>query len=241
MSISIESRGLSRLQSQINALRLTPYERQHVNRAMGRRIASYSKKRIQTQTDLDGAAFSPRKKPDKGRGVGKKKGKGKMLKGLKSRMKVISSADNSIVTWSGGKVAWKHQHGWSETMTARQLRGRYMEERARKTREVFGETPGMATSGQARALLAVGYRIPRNRSEHGNTPRPSKAWIMDNLTNHQAGKILRLMRYARDGGMKHSWQIRLPKRAFLGATANQQREMLDYLDEQVKGRLSRRS
>lgn len=225
MSLSLEIRGLSRLQHQINALRLSPHARMQVNRAMGRRVATYSKQRITQQQTLSGTAFTPRKA----------RGKGKMLKGLKSRMKVLTSTDSSRVTWSGGKVAWKHQHGWTETMTARKLA-----ERERKHNPSEEASSGnMASRSQAKALLKLGYKIPRNRAKRGSN-RPSQGWIMTNLTKDQAGKLIRLLGFLHDNGFGSSWNINLPARTFLGATDDQEAKLLEYLNEQVLGRLNRR-
>ena len=221
MSISLEIRGLSRLQHQINALRLSPFERMQVNRAMGRRVATYSKQRITQQQTLSGASFAPRKR----------RGKGKMLRGLKSRMKVQTTGENSVVRWSGGKVAYKHQYGWTETMTARKLAER--ERKENPTEE--SSTGNGATRSQAKALLAAGYRIPRRQKRGGS--RPSQGWIIKNLSKKQAGKIIRILR---DKASQQQWEMKLPARDFLGATDSQQAELLDYLTEQITGRLSRR-
>lgn len=241
MALSIDIRGGLRLRNQLNALRLTPTERMQINRAMGRKVASYSKKRIQTQTDLDGAAFAARKrKPIKSRlasgGISSGKNS-KMLAGLKTRMKVYTNPDNSTVTWSGGKVAYKQQYGCSQTMTAKKLAAR---KKKQNDASELKETPSGATVGQALALLAAGYRIPRHRSIKGNSPRPSKRWIVENLTYKQAGKILRLMRFVRGHGSKRSWTVKLPSRSFLGTTAQQEQALLEYLDNQITDRINKR-
>lgn len=221
MSISLEIRGINRLQAQISRIRLSPYERMHVNRAMGRKVSTFSKQRISLQKTLFGAAFAPRKK----------RGKGKMLKGLRSRMKVQTAVTGSVVTWSGGKVAYKHQHGWTESMTARKLAAR------ERTENPGDESSagGMATKSQARALLAAGYRIPRHQNG-GNSRRPNQGWITSHLSKKQAGKILRILR----GASPQQWEIKLPSREFLGANRMQQTELRDYLSEQIVGRLARR-
>jgi phage virion morphogenesis protein len=218
----MEVRGLSRLEHQIIALRLSPYEKKQVNRAMGRRVATYSKQRIQAQQTVSGAAFTRRKQ----------RGKGKMLKGLKSRMKVFTNPENSTVTWSGGKVAWKHQYGWTDTMTARKMLDRERKQDA----AAEASMGGMASKAQAKALLAAGYRIPHHYRDKGGS-RPSQRWIITNLSKKQAGKIIRILRNERS---QQQWAIRLPARDFLGATPTQHAKLMDYLSDQILEQINKR-
>lgn len=211
--------GNTRLRDQLNYLRLTRYERMHVNRALGRRVMSNSKKRMTKQTDLKGRKWEGRK-------TGKKT---KMLRGLKKSMRVNRTADGATVRFVSGKVAYKHQHGWTETMTAKKLAEREKQRDPDEERS----SGGMATRSQAKALLLLGYKR-RNGKRY---TKPTIMWIVNNLPMKQAGLLIRILK---DEPSKQDWTIKTPQRSFLGVSEREQGELVEYLAEQITGRLNRR-
>lgn len=72
----------------------------------------------------------------------------------------------------------------------------------------------MATRAQAKALKEEGFRVFARRlnpqAPIGKLRKPTQKWICDNLSNEQAGAILRQMR----GEPKASWETKLPARPF---------------------------
>ncbi|CAE6928953.1 hypothetical protein ACOMICROBIO_GDFFDHBD_02471 [Vibrio sp. B1REV9] len=73
---------------------------------------------------------------------------------------------------------------------------------------------GGATKAQAKALREEGFKVFARRlnpkAPVGKLRKPTQKWIRDNLTQEQAGLILRVMR----GAPKESWETELPARPF---------------------------
>ncbi|KLP41776.1 hypothetical protein [Enterobacter ludwigii] len=83
-----------------------------------------------------------------------------------------------------------------------------------------GSASKMCTKQQARKLRKLGYKRPNGE---GGYTRANMAWMQENLSWRQAGLIIRKL----DGSTsKKSWQIRVPGREFLGARAQQLKEMI---------------
>lgn len=209
LNITSELRGRTRLQTQLNHLKLPPSKRFTLNRRLIKKVAKHSKRRITQQRELDGSPFEPRKK----------RGRKKMLRGLRRRMRVRANPRNARATWMGGKVAYKHQHGYQYSMTARKLAER---ERRRNPSEERSRAGG-ASRSQAKALLAEGYVIPRTWQRSSRSRRrPTVKWITENLTMDQAGWLIRLLR---NEPPKQSWKMELPARPFLGVNTTELREL----------------
>ena len=213
--ISGELKGLNRLQAQLRALRLSPQERKQLHHALAKKARMFSAKRVTTQSDLDHIAFAKRKRRRK---------RGKMLSGLKKRMKVLGNPALGKVFWqTDGKLAYKHQHGYRETVTARKFAER---ERKQKPDEEASHG-GKATKAQAVALIKAGYLIPKHRKSRGSR-RPTQRWIIQNLIKDQAAKLLRIQR-----GVKARWTTTLPRRAFLGVNRLENEVLIDYIFEKM--------
>lgn len=184
--ITIQLLNSDRLLKKIAALQLNPAQRMQLNRRLGETVAQFSRDRISQQRTVNGSRFVPRKR-----------GKGAMLLGLRDRMQVVPSGSESKVSWRGGRVAYAHQYGFTETMTAKRLQ----EQERRFTRASVSQS-------QAVALLQSGYKRP-------DGTRPSTGWIRANLSSRQAGVMIRALR----GAKKQSWSVSVPARPFLGVNA----------------------
>ena len=195
------------INKQLKALRLPAGKRRTINRALSRRVMSYSRKRIREQRDLDGRAWKDRKS-----------GRGKMLKGLSRRMKAQANSDVGKIRFASGKVAAKHQHGHTEKFDADKI--------AERTASVNTDTKA-ATRSQAKRLKSLGYKRRRGK----RYSRPTQAWIMKNMTMSQAGAIIRVMN---GGGSADSWEVVLPARSFLGVTDTEDKLLLDLLVQKLK-------
>jgi 5-methylcytosine-specific restriction endonuclease McrA len=198
MSLTISISGATNLQRQLQALCLSRADRLRYHRYLGREAVKLIKRRLRQQRDLAGRSFAPRAK-----------GKGKLLRRIMRQVQITVNHNQATVGWGirrTGQIARAQQEGISETVTARALQARNNQGDA-----------GQATRSQARALLNAGYRKP-----HGG--RVSQRWIMDHMTQKQAGLILHLLRDEPDG-RKGQWTIDLPARSFLGLTLEERRQV----------------
>lgn len=194
---AVEVAGLSDVQSTLNGLASDDTKRRILTR-LAKEIGNNSKKRVRSQTDLSGTAWTPRKD-------GKRK---KMLVKTGQSIKTVSvSNSEAVIGFSNpvvARIAAKHQYAISQTVTTAQLR---------RKREVSAEFAARhATTKQAKALLDAGFKV---RKPRGGFKTPTKKWITENLTIQQAGLILADLRGRTPAD---SWVIPTPKRDFLGIT-----------------------
>jgi hypothetical protein len=131
------------------------------------------------------------------------------------------SADAGTLGWRNGLmgyIAGQHQGGRTERRTAAQMR------RWSKT------DPSSACSArQAKRLRQLGFKVRQaGRKALG---RPSLAWIRAHINYGQAGTLIRQLRGDPNGAAQ--WDIRLPKRAFLGAADQDIRKMLAQVLDQT--------
>ncbi len=204
--LKISNNPSSALQ-QLELLKLKPLKRRRILRSVGRRARQQSRDRIKQQRGLDGSNW-------KSRSDGKKK---QMLRKLSKYMQVHTTVNNVSLQFSNnhyGQAAKAHQHGITETKTAKQLQQRY-------------GTPNYkapATRLQAKKLREAGYKI---RTENGKGwKRPSIKWIVANLTQGKAGTITKLLT---DVKSKKQWQVELPERSFLGQSPDEQKELTNFM------------
>lgn len=193
-----------RSKEQLAFLQLKPRKRSNILRGAIRAVRRGSKERITKQSDLAGKTWQARAN-------GKKK---KMLTKLKSRMKVYYRPNDAGVFFNKpitGKIARAHQEGVS--LDAGKPKGK-----AAQNKE------GPATRNLARALIAEGYKIPRGKGK--GSKRPSIKWITNNLSINQAGFLLRELK---GSSGKSTWKINLPARSFLGQTAAEQKEQMNFI------------
>ena len=180
--------------NELKLLLLTPQKRRRILRGAGRKVRRDSRQRIRGQKDLTGKTWQ-------GRSNGRKT---RMLKKLGKNVQVQTSPHAAKVTFGNqrlGKIARAHQHGISQEMTAAEAARKYgtPNEYAKASRE------------QAKALRAEGYKIRRNKGK--GWKKANLKWITNNLSQQQAGLILRTLR---DKQSKQRWTIPLPQRSFLG-------------------------
>jgi phage virion morphogenesis protein len=185
--------------NELKLLLLTPQKRRRIMRTAGRKVRRDSRKRIRGQKDLTGKTWQ-------GRSNGRKT---RMLKKLGKHVQVQTSPNAAKVTFGNkrlGQIARAHQDGISQEMTAEEAARKYgtAKEGAKATRE------------QAKALRLEGYKIRRNKGK--GWKKASLKWITTNLSQQQAGLILRTLR---DEQSKTRWTISLPERSFLGQSQSE--------------------
>lgn len=198
--------------------------RKRIFRTAARQVLRSARKRIDTQTDLDGNRFAPRADGSKEPTLkGKRGGK----PGIRKLLKILEATDTgATVGWENpffGNLAAKHQFGHSEPTRPRR----------RKKTQIDYSAP--ASRQQAVALIDAGYKVKRKGpGTKSGLKTPTIRWITENVTNGQAGLILRLLK-----GPKVSDGITtIPPRSFLGITAEDMAELRDLLESEARAALS---
>lgn len=211
--LKIELTGYLNSQQAIDALMLSPVKRKRILGQVSRKVRVNARKRLRSQTGLDGHAWATRKK----------KGP-RMMRNMSNRLETYYDADQGIVTLSNPVIAmtaYAHQEGVDEWMSARVMQKKYGTPDYNKP----------CTKKQAKALRDLGFRQRRK----GQKPKKlSLSEIQATMTAGQAGLIIRLMRKS---PRKTSWIIPLPARSFLGATEQEINDMVGTVfNETIKAK-----
>lgn len=213
--------GMLGLQAQLALLNLSPKLRRRLLTRVGKRIRTMSARRVRAQKKLDGSPFSPRKTSTKRRR--------KMLSGLiKSKYLdvVKASPDQATVGWKNnlmGYIAAEHQAGKTRRFTAAQ---------ARKANPISYDSE--CTTEQAKRLRRLGFKVRKaSEGKRGKARwlRPSVAWITENIKYGQAGVLIRELKSESAGPT--SWDIKLPKRDFLGADQSDIARLIKVVFDQI--------
>ena len=199
-TFDLDVRGLLGAEEQLALLNLPPQLRRRLLNNVSKRVRSMSRKRVREQQNLDGTPFAERK--------GSAKGKKKMEAGLAKLLQVTRvSSDEAELGWKNALTRWvaaQQHNGVSERRTAAQMR------RWNKV------PPGIAcTDKQAKRLRRLGFRVRKKGKKA--LARPSVAWIQEHVNYAKAGLLIRILddEKAESSGAQ-SWEIKLPKRQFLG-------------------------
>lgn len=221
--IVVDIIGLGDLRGQLKELKLSERKRKRILRKVAARVIRDSRKRVRTQTDLQGVAFKKRWK--------KRSDRRKMLSLLIKQVDVLSNNGMSAkIGWRrlSGYIAAKQQFGDSQTVTAKTVK------KELSKRQQAEEAPAKpATKRQAVELKSLGYRSP------GNRRKAAMSWVMNNLSVKQAGAIIRSMREKQGIAPKSTWHTVLPARSFLGATQAEIAQYIQEIFEDVNKEISR--
>lgn len=197
--------------NQIALLKLPSAKRIRILKTLGRYERALARKRIRTQTTVDGGQFEARANGKKGRML---KRLGKTLEPFVKNANRLELKHKAALT---GRIAALHQDGGSEQMSASRMA------------RIHGSPDYNApcSRSQAKALSAEGYKV---RKAKGNGyRRASLNEIMSTLSQGQAGVILRSMR---DKPNKQRWEIPVAARPFLGDSAdNVQRQLVSIIEQ----------
>ncbi|MHC6223490.1 phage virion morphogenesis protein [Pseudomonas sp. X10] len=195
-------RGMLGVREQLALLQLEPRLRRRLLNNVSKRVRTMSRQRIRSQQNLDGSPFAPRRNPEPGQK--------KMEAGLGKLIQVTSlTADEARLGWKNNLTSWvaaQQHNGATERRTAQQMR------RWNKVEE-----GAKATDKQAKRLRRLGFKV--RQAGKKRLTRPSVAWILEHVSYMQAGVLIRVLDEARgESTGADSWEIKLPKRQFLGAT-----------------------
>lgn len=215
-NLTVNVTGMLTLDRQLKLLQLSESKKRVLMFRVAKKVLLDSKKRVATQTDVDGSGFAARKK---------KRKKGKMESGLAKNLKVTyQSSTEARLGWGNGLMAYiaaKQQFGFSETMKPRDLAISDAKQAERNTKN-----NALVSRQQAVKLISLGYRKK-------NGQRPSIKWLTQNMHSGQAGLLIRLLR---GSAGKTSWQTKLPARSFLGTTDAEAKQHINLIfDSMLEG------
>lgn len=206
----LDNRQLSQLRSALAAADLPAKRRQRLLWRIAKLgIVVAAKRHQREQTAPDGTPWAPRKR-----------GKGKMLKGLPKLLAVREMPEiqgiriylkggnyrNGTKPIAAGLVGAVQQEGASITMKASQA-----------PRKPQDNQPALPR--QAKRLRALGYKMRQGK----RWVKPSSKKIRETLSRAQAGLVIRKLRAAPP---KRVWTIDLPGRAFLGVSNDEFNKIL---------------
>lgn len=213
-SVRLSVLGLLSIQQRLALLDLPiPLRRRLLNRAL-LRVRGIARRNVAGQRNPDGNAFQPRRR----------RSKRKMLRGLvKPRYLIVTrlTAEEAALGWKNSLMSYmarQHQDGATTRRTALQMR-----------RWSNAHPDQACTERQAKRLRRLGYKV--HQAGRKAQSRPSIAWIRGNISASQAGLLIRALRGEAPGPSQ--WDIRLPKRAFLGVSNQDAQTMLDQVLTQV--------
>lgn len=216
--VGIDARGVLGVREQLALLRLEPRLRRRLLNNVTKRLRTMSRKRIRSQQNLDGSPFAERKTPEPGQK--------KMEAGLGKLLQVTSlTADQAVLGWKNNLTSWvaaQQHNGSTERRTAQQMR------RWNKVDE-----GSMSTPKQAKRLRRLGFKV--RQAGKKRLSRPAVAWILEHVSYMQAGLLIRILDEEQgESTGADSWEIKLPKRQFLGANSNRDTsELVNLVLEQI--------
>ncbi|MFT5788022.1 MAG: hypothetical protein ACI8SJ_000117 [Shewanella sp.] len=211
LSISPNKRQALSVKNQLIMASLPAKKRTRILKTLGRFERAKARKRIRSQTTVDGHKFAARAD---GR-------KAKMLKKMTRRLEPYVKSANRLElkhqSTQTGRVAAFQQEGGTEKYTAKKA----------KKRNGVPDYQGPCSRRQAKALAREGYKVRKGKGKRYR--RATITEIMSNMTLGQAGLVLRMMRNTKD---KPSWNIQVSPRPFLGdSTENVQRELVKIMEQ----------
>ncbi|MBL0669797.1 phage virion morphogenesis protein [Aeromonas hydrophila] len=182
-----------RLREQLGMLTLTPKKRRALNAAIGKAIVASNRKTIRKSQAPDGTPWKRRKS----------KRKDKKLSGFAKRLRSHPTADTATITLDkpfSARIAYQHQKGTSWHMT----------KRSGQRKSAAHDAP--CSRFQAVSLRELGYTVRRKQGKRTRTVKPSLKWMQENLTQGQAGIIIRAMGHR---SSKTSWTQKTPPRPLI--------------------------
>ncbi|MBX8542467.1 phage virion morphogenesis protein [Pseudomonas cichorii] len=214
---NLDIRGMIDADNLLALMDLPVQKRKRLLNNVGKRVRSLSRQRIRNQENLDGTPFEARKDTTKG--------KKKMEAGLGKLLDITRlTAEEAELGWRNTLTRWvaSQQHnGVSERRTAAQMR---------QWNQV---PPGTAaTVKQAKRLRQLGFKT-RQAGKKVAT-RPPVAWIQQHLNYARAGLLIRVLETGPTNGTgSQSWEIKLPKRQFLGASSSETTQLVNTVLQQI--------
>lgn len=206
----LDQRQLSQMRTALTAADLPAKKRQRLLWRIAKLgIINAAKRHQREQTAPDGTAWAPRKR-----------GKGKMLKGMPKLLAVreMPEIQGVRIYLKGGN----YRNGTKPIAAG--LVGAVQQDGARITMNASGaprkpQANRPALPRQAKRLRALGYKIRQGK----RWVKPSSKKIIETMSMAQAGVVIRKLRGTPS---KRTWTIDLPGRAFLGVSNDEFNKIL---------------
>lgn len=219
LEFSVDRKSRLKLKEQLQILAMEPREQRKVIMTMARAVRKQAATNIRQQRTVEGRSMAPRKDARVKRRMLTKLARPNKRRGLQVYGRGNAAAELTYGNKLTGQIAYRHQHGIAEPWTSA------------RASKVYG-TPDYgapATRAQAKALNAAGYRVSvkKKRGKGSRLKRVSIKWICENLTQGQAGSILKILNGGKQGQSR--WETKPAARSFLGATPEQAEGMLQDL------------
>lgn len=235
--IEIKSQGIDQVIKTLQLLQLSPEDLKRLHYSLGNAVLSATRKRLKSQTTVDGAAMEKRKRfaanPKRLTGQAALKN-ARMLRRMAAssspfgnHIKVLPSIEGGLITWPNdmtAQIAYRHQHGIAGRWDNRSPEGqrelkRWIELQAKQEKRQAhssGRVRAPATHEQATELVRRGFL---QKVGSGGQIRRDYTWIRARMSSSQAALILRKMGAATATADKpQAWDIPIPARPFLGVS-----------------------
>jgi phage virion morphogenesis protein len=196
ITISADTRSYLRAIEQINLMVLDQYTRKRLLNSLGRQVKKRTQTNMRAQKDPKGIPWKKRKR-----------GRGKMFKGLVKKVKFRQVNNNRAVEvgWFGfsSYVAARHQFGKGEASGIGRIQ---------KKKEEPLDKNSPATRVQAKQLRELNFRFePQGRQKRGK--KPTIKWIVENMTMGKAAKEIQTLENRKPAT---KWEIDTPERRLIG-------------------------
>jgi len=229
MAITIKSSGIEDLQMQLAMLVMPGKKRKRLMWRIGNEVKKKSKANARAQQAADGTKWVQKKR---------KKGKKKMLTEVPKSIAVSSTPHNATIYFKGknnkkgNNKKRKYPSGVIAKMHSEGRKIPINRDSYKRTMDSIQAKKGITKKSKATVKQAayivkmkgMRYLSREEQKSKGTKPgkqiRMTKSWIQENIKFKQAQAIIiGLQDKAKSSG---SWTINLPKRDFLGATAQEQ-------------------
>lgn len=218
--VEVAPPDLSEFDYQMQLVKINPKKRKRLFQRVASMIRDKAKQNVKKQQNPDGSKWPERNKKRK------KGNKDKMLRFLPTALKTEATDQSGEVSfkrsvknnshYAAGVIANMHASGHRMTRTAVQ-HAKAMQ-RYELKKGIDHNQP--ATKGQARWLSKNGFtRKSEAKGKEDKLVKASAKWIVENMTFGLAGSIIRAMTKKQP---KDNWNIKLPKREFLGVSKEEE-------------------
>ncbi|MEZ9233250.1 phage virion morphogenesis protein [Vibrio amylolyticus] len=208
LQVKADERTFLRAKEQIDLLMLDRKTRTRLYRRLGAQLVKKTKANIRAQRNPDGSPWKRRKR-----------GKGKMFKGLQRKVKHRQFNNNRDlkVGWFGFSsfVASRHHYGKGE-------KHRFTEKIDKDRRDEKIDKNSPASRVQAKNLRELDFRLkPQGNQRRGK--KPTLRWVTENMTIGEAAKEIQKLENRQP---KSNWQIDRPERQLIGISPKRMAMMI---------------
>jgi phage virion morphogenesis protein len=210
MEVKVEQSSAKKLMKALDLLALPRQKRKRLLYRVAASIRQDSKRNITQQKTPEGRPWAPRKR-----------GKGKMLRGLKHLVVVSNESDENRAIVAFARGNYHRSHGGVVARVHNDGHKRKVDKRSRL--HIRRSKSAGCSRKEAKMLKAFGFKVHASRmnskAAKGKMRVPTVKWMMQNLSAKEVQYAFHALRKSGQlGTSKNSWEIKLPAREFLGAS-----------------------